>query len=404
MIFSIPIDTSVIALLFSGIILPMITCVAIIIEKNGRPKLKLLLFAIFFGIIHYYLVNVFVITGLIRDFPFLLRGFVPFYYIVQPAIYFYVVVNLNENYTFSKKDLIHLIPALYSIIDNYGFYTGGSQHWQYWANSIADNFSNIPNYPGTIMKAKYNFVMRVVLYISYTFFAWRFYISNIQQNKEFKNQFILKWLKLFLIMISIFVVAVTFSTIYNSQLILSISDQPNLFLKLPLFITGISIITLATYILLNPILLYGLPKVKNLEILNDDQEPQTIINSPKIEIDEIIDNEYNMANSIISEIKEKQLYKNCTFSMAMASKYFSIPNHQISFIINKHIKKSFPDIISELRTDHAIQLLKDYSNKKYTMETIGKMSGFNSRTTFHVSFKKITGMSPNEYVKNLKVN
>ena len=60
----------------------------------------------------------------------------------------------NENYSFSKKDLIHLIPALYSIIDNYGFYTGGSQHWKYWTNSIADNLSNILNYPGTIMKGK----------------------------------------------------------------------------------------------------------------------------------------------------------------------------------------------------------------------------------------------------------
>ena len=88
--------------------------------------------------------------------------------------------------------------------------------------------------------------------------------------------------------------------------------------------------------------------------------------------------------------------------MAVASNYFSIPTHHISFLINKYIKKSFPDIVCEMRIDHAIELLKDNNNKKYTMEAIGNLSGFNYRTTFYASFKKITGITPNEYLQNLK--
>jgi YesN/AraC family two-component response regulator len=98
------------------------------------------------------------------------------------------------------------------------------------------------------------------------------------------------------------------------------------------------------------------------------------------------------------------LYLNPEFSIAMAANHFSIPSHHISFILNNHIKKSFPDIICEMRIDHSIQLLKDNSNKKYTMEAIGNFSGFNSRTTYYVSFKKITGISPNVYFQNLKLN
>jgi YesN/AraC family two-component response regulator len=54
-----------------------------------------------------------------------------------------------------------------------------------------------------------------------------------------------------------------------------------------------------------------------------------------------------------------------------------------------------------MRIAHAIQLLKDNRNKKFTMEAIGNMSGFNSRTTFYVSFKKTMGISPNEYLQKL---
>ncbi len=393
----------VLTLLITAVLLTFITCGTILVEKNGNPKLKWLMFAMFWGIINYYLVHVFVITGLIKDFPFLLRGFVPFYYIIQPAIYFYVVVNLNENYSFSKIELLHFVPAFYSIIDNWGYYSGGPEHWHYWANSISVDYSKISNYQGTLVKAKYNFILRVGLYISYTLFAWRYYIKNIQLNKEIKVKFVLKWLKLFLIVISIFVVSISFSSIYNSIFITSINDQSNLFLRVPLFVTGLSIITLALYILLNPILLYGLPKI-NFKTIEDNEKSLSKYKSIKSKNEEIDSKESNLAQTIISEIKEKQLYTNTDFSMDLASKHFSLPNHHISFVINNHLNKSFPDIICEMRIDHAIELLKDNGNKKYTMEAIGNISGFNSRSNFYVSFKKITGITPNEYLQNLKAN
>jgi len=399
----IKLSVSVVALLIAAVFTTFFACGTILMEKNGNPKLKGLMFAMLWGIINYHIIHVFVFTGLIDKVPFLLRGFAPFYYVVQPAIYFYVVVNLDENYSFSKIDLLHLIPAVYAIIDNFDYYSGGPQHWQYWAREISDDYSKIANYQGTLMKAKYNFILRVLLYVSYTLFAWRYYIKNIQLNREIKSQFVLKWLKLFLIVISIFVVSVAFSSVYNAIFISSFIDNSNLFLKIPIFVTGLAIITLATYILLNPLLLYGLPKI-NYKTIADNKKSLPNFKSLKNDIDEVDNKEYNLAQTIISEIKEKKLYLNPDFSIALASEHFSIPSHHISFILNNHINKSFPDIICEMRIDHSIELLKDNSNKKYTMEAIGNISGFNSRTTYYVSFKKITGISPNVYLQNLKLS
>jgi len=403
MIGYINLSVPVVTLMISAVLVTFITIGSILAEKNGNPKLKWLMFAMFWGIIHYHLVHVFVITGLIKDVPFMLRGFAPFYYIVQPAIYFYVVVNLNENYTFSKIDLLHLTPVLYAIVDNWGFYSGGPNHWQLWSNKIVNNYTEIGNYSGTLLKAKYNFLLRIILYISYILFAWRYYIKNILLNREIKAQFVLKWLKFFLIIMTLFVLSVAFSSIYNSIFIKSINQESNLLLTIPLFVTGLSIIALATYILLNPILLYGLPKI-NYKTINDNKKSLSKFKLLQIDNEKNDSKEYNLANAIISEIKEKQLYKNVDFSMDLASKHFSLPNHHISFILNKQIEKSFPDIICELRIDHAIGLLKDMNNKKYTMEAIGSISGFNSRSNFYVSFKKITGITPNEYLQNIKLN
>ncbi len=100
----------------------------------------------------------FILTGVIIDFPFLSRGLYPYYYIIQPAIYFYVLVNLNENYKFTRKDLFHLIPLVLSFIDNWGFYSLGPEHWQYWANSISNNFAFLTKYPGKLILSKFYFI------------------------------------------------------------------------------------------------------------------------------------------------------------------------------------------------------------------------------------------------------
>lgn len=126
--------------------------------KNCNPKLKWLLFIILSEIGLHFIVIMFILTGVIIDFPFLSRGLYPYYYIIQPAIYFYVLVNLNENYKFTRKDLFHLIPLVLSFIDNWGFYSLGPEHWQYWANSISNNFAFLTKYPGKLILSKFHFI------------------------------------------------------------------------------------------------------------------------------------------------------------------------------------------------------------------------------------------------------
>lgn len=403
--------TSVVTLLLLAVLFSFILCGSILAEKNGNPKLKWLMFLLFIGICLYYLIYILVFTGLIVKFPFFLRGLVPVFYSTQPAIYFYVVLNLDENYTFSKKDLWHFLPAIYSIIDNYGFYAGGPEHWKQLALLVNENNNAISSYRGTLVTAKYNFILRVLLYLTYTLFAWVYYVKNIQYNKNFTEQFVTKWLKYFLILVSLFVVALSFSTIYNSTYVQLSDPSSKHFYMYPLIITSITVIILSSYILFNPILLYGVPRI-NFNTIADNKntlsqfskidEKELTSSELYLEQNEIQIKELKLAQAIIKEIKELKLYTDTEFSLSKASNHFNLPIHHISFVINKHLQKSFPDIICQMRIEHAINLLKSTSSKKFTMEAIGNMSGFHSRTTFYVNFKKITGISPNEYLQNLK--
>lgn len=74
----------------------------------------------------------------------------------------------------------------------------------------------------------------------------------------------------------------------------------------------------------------------------------------------------------------------------------------ISKLVNDHYNKNFNDFINEYRIKTARQLLADPSKNHISIEGIGQMSGFNSRSTFFACFKKYTGITPSYFRQSIK--
>lgn len=99
----------------------------------------------------------------------------------------------------------------------------------------------------------------------------------------------------------------------------------------------------------------------------------------------------------LAVIKDKELYQNPDLKLSDIAKKLNIPSHQLSQFLNDNLGKSFSLFINEFRIEKAKQLL--ISGNTYTIETIGYDSGFNSKSTFFTTFKKITGRTPANYKK-----
>ena len=61
---------------------------------------------------------------------------------------------------------------------------------------------------------------------------------------------------------------------------------------------------------------------------------------------------------------------------------------------------SFVKFINIYRVKEAKKLLIDNNNKILTLDAIGKLTGFNSPSTFNRVFKMETGVTPSFYIKN----
>lgn len=95
-------------------------------------------------------------------------------------------------------------------------------------------------------------------------------------------------------------------------------------------------------------------------------------------------------------IEEKRI-TNPSIKLALVAKELNIPSHTLSQVLNDNLGKSFPQYLNEHRIDVAKKMLID--NQTLTLESIGYDCGFNSKSTFYLTFKKLTGMTPASFQK-----
>lgn len=79
------------------------------------------------------------------------------------------------------------------------------------------------------------------------------------------------------------------------------------------------------------------------------------------------------------------------------------PNY-LSQVINDLEGLNFFNYINTLRVEEFKKLVSKPESKKYTFLSLAYECGFNSKTTFNRFFKKVTGLSPSEYVNKLSLD
>ncbi len=75
-----------------------------------------------------------------------------------------------------------------------------------------------------------------------------------------------------------------------------------------------------------------------------------------------------------------------------------MPQNTVSEVINTVFNMTFSDYICEYRINEIKARLLTNELEIRTIESIAMDNGFNSRSSFHNSFKKLTGLTPREFI------
>ena len=169
---------------------------------------------------------------------------------------------------------------------------------------------------------------------------------------------------------------------------------------------------LTAYYFFQVLLLLKKTILKNEQVIEQDHL-QTLIKQPMNDNIEKTDMQHqppiislermHEIDCIVKEVLgEKKPYLQQRYSLKDLAFDTNIPLHQLSAFINKYWGKNFNDFINEFRVMYCKEKILNEEYKYKKLEAIAEESGFNNRNTFAIAFKKVMGLNPSEFLRNLK--
>ncbi len=317
----------------------------------------------------------------------------PFILVHGPFLFLYTAASTNA-FSFKKKIwLSHFWPFVGTIIALMPLYLMTAKEKMDLYNS------------GGAAYQDFNFILRIFIYVTgliYIFLSFsllRKHKKNIGNHFSYEEKINLNWLRYLiyglLVIWLIIIVLKKNSLIYGS---------------------GVVFITILGFLGIRQVGIFGRNEAP---INNETDQSDLVVASNSIELQpvtvEIPKKKYansgisvEQANEIhlqlIQLMETEKFYTEPELSLNMLAAKLSIHSNYLSQVINEKEGVSFFDYINALRVNEFKRLIKEKDQSQFTLISIAYDCGFNSKSSFYKNFKKVTGLSPTDYINQDLIN
>lgn len=309
------------------------------------------------------------------------------FYMSMPLFYFYILRLTNNKDTLSHMSWFHLVPMIPGLI--------------YWGvhNSLSpeDQLISIRTASCDPLRDEWLNMIGIGLqlfYIRLSYNAIQKFVSKAKLTLSNVDKVEIKWVKFML----------------TSFMFIAI-----IYISLCILINNKELIDLVTILSFD--LFFFLIFVKHLvhppdykyfsqlsilaeETIHPDNNSSIRYKGFRMREDEI----NNLNFRLLSIMGNKKPYLNSELSLSGLADMLNTTTHRLSFVINTTMEMNYFDFINSYRIKEAMNLLQKAQEIDSKIVAIAFDSGFNNRTSFHLAFKKFTGLTPKEYrEKQVKV-
>ncbi|MBN1274374.1 MAG: AraC family transcriptional regulator [Candidatus Aminicenantes bacterium] len=288
-------------------------------------------------------------------------------FLMGPIIFFYTKSLAFRDFTFRKKDWIHLLPVivfhfylLFSIIlKQFGSAPPRFTYWEITTTLIVSH-------------------MVLVIYAIKSVKVLKQFTISIKNTFSFTEKINLNWLRFVLIgfgMIWLMIITNCLVRIIWRTPIPYLNDS----------ITG------ANFLVSTIIIYYGLTQPK---LFSSNEEKSKYLRSTLNHKDAQL---YINRLKEFMETEKPHLIPSLTINH-LSEKLEIHPKH-LSQLINEKYQQNFFDFINSYRIEEAKRYLSKRSRNNFNISQVLYEVGFNSKATFNRAFTKHVGMTPREYKK-----
>lgn len=387
----------------------------LIFAYNYTRNRNIIFLSIYLIIFSVYIMLAFLLIkgGPLKLYALLLNNFSPLLYLFPVMFYFYIRNTLTDSIRFRPYDFIHFIPFTINLaaVLPYMFTS-----WVYKLDIAQRLMCNLKEYLNYDFKLFYPhiinliarpvqlgiyFVATVLLFVR---FFPKYKTSTGNQRLHFN-----------VVIYLLAVIFVTFMFLSVSQMVdiirlLNSTDYVTFLhkLQIKLGIMGVFYLLIPLLVLFNPKFSYGMPQIKKSDaiiplnetsVVHDKTQEKTKKTATKIDDNDVF---MKLSSDILNYIHTEKPYLNPEFTVNDICIKLNVPQHHVEYCFNVIIEKKFTNLKNELRVERAKELLANEMAEILNMDGIGKNAGFASTSNFFFTFKKITGISPKQWLKNKK--
>ena len=294
-----------------------------------------------------------------------------------PALYFYVRKLVRAEEPLSRKWFLHFIPFLIFLV------------WFLMTNISSPGKLNSIYLP---LPLKIMITVSVFLSLFYNFLIYKLFLQNqVKFKDEYSddNVFItLDWLKWMIWVLAFLPVLGVFNFLFEPFM----KGFPAMSLSFLTMLLYCSMLSLFSF--RQPVLYQN---SESPVLSKEPSEARQFLKS-KIGLEE--EEFATMAAELEKYMIDRKPFLDPKIRMPELATNLNIPRHIFSYLINEHYGMNFFTFINQYRVRYAVQLLESEARYQYSMEAIGQMSGFQSKSTFNSRFKEIMGNTPSEWARN----
>lgn len=300
------------------------------------------------------------------------------YLLVMPLFYLYVNAVCYSDFTLKRKHLLHLVPFIVAnliLVPRLYLAEGATKE---------DFFKGMWHSPEMFF---YQLIgeLQYFFYIVGVFLVLKKYRKIYLENYTNPNTLLYKWLYQLTVIFLVLHLCIIFKNIVRY------TEHRDLFIWLNI-VAGTVFLLAACWFILKAL---NYPEL--FRRIDSTLQPTKDF-AETLEAENKTDETKSFQ---IAQLKnfmvEKEPFLDPSLTIQELAHQVKIPVRELSVLINHHLNQHFFDFVNEYRVKKAMTILKDPTKKEVTVLEILYEVGFNSKSSFHTSFKKYTNQTPTAF-------
>lgn len=372
-------------LYITGIVISFFLGLILLSKKDKKQADAILAAWLFFTGIHLLLFNAFA-TGKSLQYPFLLGLEIPMPLAHGPFLFLYVVALTNTS-PLSKKAVLHFVPLLLAFAALIPFFIRPAEvKINVYKNKGA-------GYEGLLSVMYGSIILSGVMYSLLSLRKLYRHQQNISDRFSFTEKINLAWLRYLVLGSSVIWLIVIFG---NDEWVYAAIVLYMLFIGF----FGIKQVGIFTS---QPPQTH--PEHEPLIIpINSGMEEHKPLQKIKYEKSGLTTDQLeSIHQAMVQLILQEKLFTDPELSLAELAQKLQVHPNILSQVINTKEQRNFFDYINGHRVEAFKQMALLPQSQQFTLLSLALECGFNSKTSFNRNFKKNTGLSPSEYLRQVNV-